>query len=212
MAAKKKTKTEQPVELEPVVESAPPPAEPEADLDSHSEVISPAQAARLFGERRPVNRPDISRLPDAFVGGEPQFRRGDRIVIERYASFLAGCPYLDTKTYRVTSVDPITGRLDLYDDSFLQYACDNWKYGLRIGQVYKLANGATVTTRRKRGRPRKNPIEAPKAPELGADGRPVKKRRGRPKGSKNRPKEEIREEKVVKAAKRVAKKRAKRTR
>lgn len=180
--------------------------EPEPDLDTHSDTITPAQAARLMGERRPVNKPDLSRLRDAFVDDAPQFRRGDRIAIERYASFLAGRPYLDTRTYRVVSIDPVTGRLELYDDSLGQMALDNWKHGMSIGQLYKLVDGVAVATRRKRGRPRKNPLAPPAKPALGPDGKPVKKKRGRPAGSKNRSKDAIREERAARRTARAAKK------
>lgn len=199
MATRKKTAEPLPIEAPaPVVVVTA--AEP--DLDTHSERITKEMTERLFAPSKTVNRPDISRLPDAFADGLPLFRCGDKIVIERYAGFLPGSPYLDTKTYRVMSIDGVTGRLDLYDDSFLQFAIDNWKTGMRNGQVYKLAAGNTVTTKRKRGRPRKNPVEAVAA---APKGEPEKKKRGRPKGSKNRPKEEIRAERVAKAASRAAK-------
>lgn len=149
-------------------------------------------------------KPDISRLPDAIVGGRLVVAPGERIVIERRATFLAGNPYLDTRTYTLKAADPTTGRLSLWDDSLQQWAADNWIAGTRNGQVYKVALSRSVSTRKKRGRPRKNPVEAPRPVEVGPDGAPAKRRRGRPKGSKNRPKEAIRAEREARRAGRGA--------
>ena len=165
------------------------PADDIVDGDATSDTIS-----RALGVSKAVNKPDITRLPDAISGGIPQFGPGDRIVIERYSSFLKGKPYLDTKTYTVIDVDAFTGKIKLYDDQLQQHAIDNWKTGAVYGNVYKLANGNMVSTKKKRGRPRKDPIggEQPLVP-------PGEKRgRGRPKGVKNRPKEEIEAAKLAK--------------
>ena len=189
-----------------------PEAPPEIDMDSHSESVSASQMERLMGKPAAVNKPDISRLPDALERGKPVFKAGDKIVIERYASVLEGRPYLDTRTYRVLELDEGTGTMKLYDESLCQFARDNFRHGTAHGYVYKLAMGVVVATKKKRGRPRKAPVEAPTVAAP-----PEKKRgRGRPPGSKNRPKEEIKEEKAakrkaaaVKAAKKTAKKKPK---
>ncbi|NDE17815.1 hypothetical protein EBZ80_23100 [bacterium] len=63
--------------------------------------------------------------------------------------------------------------------------------------------------KRKRGRPRKNPTGAPepgKPVQLGPDGTPVAKKRGRPAGTKNRSKDVIRAEKKAKLEKRAVRK------
>lgn len=153
-----------------------------------------------------AQRPDISRLPDAVVGGVPRVVVGDRIVIERRASFLAGNPYLDTRTYRIRDIDLVSGKLSLWDEALDQFAVDNFVKGEAAGQVYKMANGMRVSTRKKRGRPRKGPIsaEASKPVELDAAGNPIKKKRGRPAGVKNRTKAEIAADKEAKRAERSA--------
>jgi hypothetical protein len=171
------------------------------DIDSISDFVSDDALAAL-GNSKPVNKPDISRLPDAIVGGIAQFAEGDKIVIERYSAFLRGRPYLDTKTYRVVRMDEFTGRMHLFDEQLDQNAIMNWKEAIRFGTVFKLAVGKVdVSTKKKRGRPRKNPVEDvapvdPNAPKRG---------RGRPKGAKNRSKEEIKAEKEAKKAARKAK-------
>jgi len=166
------------------------------DVDSVSDFVS-SDALEALGSKAAVNKPDISRLPDAVVGGVAQFKEGDKIVIERYCSFLKGRPYLDTKTYRVVRHDEFTGRLHLFDEQLEQNAIMNWKEGLRHGTVFKLATGKVdVSTKKKRGRPRKNPVEDVKEVDPNAP----KRGRGRPKGAKNRPKDEIKAEKEAKKA------------
>lgn len=173
----------------------------EVDIETPSDVVSNS-ALDALASRKVVNKPDISGLPDGIVGGMPAFKDGDKIVVERYVMFLAGKPYLDTKTYRVLSVDAFTGKVALFDEALSQHALINWKAGLTNGsQVIKLAVGKVdVSTKKKRGRPRKNPVapkeEAPQGEKRG---------RGRPKGAKNRAKEVIKAEKEEKKARRAAK-------
>ena len=179
------------------------------DFETPSDIVSD-EAVSLLGTRKPVAKPDISKLPDAVVGGVAQFKEGDKLVIERYSSFLAGKPYLDTKTYRVVRHDEFTGRLHLFDEQLDQNAIMNWKEGLRYGTVFKLATGKVdISTKRKRGRPKKEVVDAP--PPSTPTGE--KRGRGRPKGAKNRSKEVIaaekaamKEKRAAKAKKRVAKK------
>jgi hypothetical protein len=168
-----------------------PPTEEGDAWEATSDMIS-----RALGAPKPVNKPDISRLPDAIVGGIPQFGAGDKIVIERYSAFLKGRPYLDTKTYTVEDVDAFTGKIKLYDDQLQQHAIDNWKTGTVYGNVYKLAMGHAVSTKKKRGRPRKDPVGEVKP--LVPPGE--KRGRGRPPGVKNRPKAVIAAEKAAKKA------------
>lgn len=178
---------EQPVPEEVEEEVLPPPPPPEVDVDSYSENLSPDAIARL--EARSSTKPDISHLPSAFgPDGYPIFGPGDKLVIERYASFLSGRPYLDTRTYRVVSVDLNSGHLALYDEELLQQATDNWRHGVKIGQQYRIALGRLVNSKGKRGRPKKD-VPPPTTPSPVKDNSlGVKKGRGRPKGSKNRDK------------------------
>jgi len=172
------------------------------DLETPSDVVPPAAALTP----PPRRKPEIGHLPDAIVGGQPQFSAGDSIVVERHSGFLPGKPYLDTKTYRVVRLDEFTGRMHLFDEALDQNAIMNWKEGLRHGTIFKLPVGRLpIASKGTRGRPRKNP---PPLPTPIVDGAPLpkKKGRGRPKGSKNRPAEVIRAEKAAVKAKRAAKK------
>ena len=170
------------------------------DFESPSDIVT-QEALDAFA-RKVTAKPDISRLPDAIVGGVAQFKEGDKIVIERYCSFLAGNPYLDTKTYRVVRHNEFTGRIHLFDDQLDQNAIMNWKEGIRSGTVFKLATGKVdISTKRKRGRPKKLVDGVVPEPKPAGE----KRGRGRPAGVKNRPKEIIADEKAAMKAKRAEK-------
>jgi len=150
-----------------------------------------------------ANKPLIDHLPDAIEKDELGMpvllaKPGDKLVIERYASILKGSPWLDTKTYTIESIDIASGRVDLWDDDLGRNAITNYIEGTKAGYRFKLPAGRVGIGQRKRGRPKKNPTGAPEASkpvELDVNGRPVKKKRGRPPGSKNRSREVIRAEK-----------------
>lgn len=184
------------------------------EIITNDEVDEITRAERL--ERAKVAaKPLIDHLEDAV--GKDQFgnpillaKVGDRIIIERVASILSHKPWLDTKTYVITNVDGVTGDLVLMDTDLGQQAGSNYITGLKHGYRFKLPNSKGMSIgKRKRGRPRKNPTGAPepvKPVQLGPDGKPVAKRRGRPAGSKNRSKEIIRAEKKAKLEKRAMRK------
>lgn len=204
-----KKKTQPPVEPTPKLTVALPPlVEPPRPLDIDAASDS-ADDVRSFmtAPAAVVNAPDISRLPDALgPDGRPLFRVGDRIVLERRSGLFADKPYLDTRTWYVNAVDLETGRLRLFDESLQQHGTANWKTAPRDGSVFKLAAGAVVATKKKRGRPRKSPV----VPVATAAVQGAAKKRGRPKGSKNRSKDVIvaerAEKKLAKAAKVAARK------
>lgn len=157
-------------------------------------------------QRRLARRPSIEHLENGTVTLEdglilPLFAAGDRIVVERFLSWSLNY-WLDTKIYRVREIDDDTGVVKCIDEEHGTLANIGFKHP---GQNVKLVPG--------RGDPF-NPAKARK--ELAAkqkaqfnkeNGIVEKKRgRGRPAGSKNRPKEVIRAEKLerikIKAAKR----------
>ncbi|NCA17944.1 MAG: hypothetical protein EBS90_13035, partial [Betaproteobacteria bacterium] len=92
------------------------PAPSANSLSEEAEAIR-QQLAEESAAPREATRPDISRLHDAVADGVPLFGPGDRIIIERRAVVLKGTPYLDTRTYRVRSVDPETGLMRLWDEA-----------------------------------------------------------------------------------------------
>lgn len=163
-----------------------------------------------------AKKPKISHLEDATVPAGstvlPLFGIGDRIVIERYAHVLPGAPWLDTQTYYVDDIDDETGDLKLWNGDLMQHARANFITGPARGDVYKLfpkEKGSLVIGKRKRGRPKKDrsvtdlkstpaAANSSSAPANSTPG--TKRKRGRPPGSKNRPKEQIAADRLAKRA------------
>lgn len=167
--------------------------------DSIDEFVDPisAEAKRL------ANRPMIDHLPDAVERDELgrfvlSARPGDKIIMERWATILKGRPWLDTKTYTIVSIDEASGEVHLWDDDLQRNATTNYITGTKAGYRFKLPTkkGMLIGTKR-RGRPRKNPTDAPTNASPG--GPPVVKKRGRPAGTKNRDRDVIAAEKRAKA-------------
>lgn len=160
---------------------------------------------------RDARKPDLAHLPDAVTlhpdgSADVHFDVGSRIVIERYALTIPGNPWLDTQTYTVQSIDPVSGVLQLWNPDLYQAALTNFRLGLANGFKFKLASArGTNIGKKKRGRPRKNPVDSTPAPTPKSE----KKGRGRPKGVKNRAKDVIVAERKAKAAEQAEKKRAK---
>ena len=187
-------------------------AAPEESPNSFAQSMAAKEAHRL------ATRPAIDDLVDAVVKDELGrmvllARPGEKLIVERFATILPGRPWLDTKTYTVQSVDEATGRVNLWDDDLQRYAFTDYVAGVKAGYRFKLpVKGRKISSKRKRGRPRKVVAASAAAAQpvaVAADGTPVKRGRGRPKGAKNRDRETIAAEKKVKAELKAAKKRAK---
>jgi hypothetical protein len=163
----------------------------EVDRPDHYEAKRAAQEAH-----RLASRPNIDHLPDAVIKDDMgQFillaKPGEKVIIERFYINLNGTPWRDTKTFEVDHIDGATGKVTLHDPELLRQVMYNVGEAIGYGFRFKLptARMPNLTGKRKRGRPRKNPL-AP-LPTKGAtapSGEPKAKRRGRPKGSKNNPK------------------------
>lgn len=140
-------------------------------------------------QKRLSKRPNIDHLPNGTVVLDdgsilPLFDVGDRIIAERHISFLNGHPWLDTRVYLVKSIDDDTGAVHCFDEELHHYACVGFKHPF---------------TRIKLCPKKGNPFKAPKVEKTKVELPPgEKKRRGRPKGSKNRPKEIIQAERQAK--------------
>lgn len=183
------------------------------DDTDNLETLDDLAAAEAKEQARTAAKPLIDHLPDAVTKDDfgnlvLNAKTGDKIVIERVATVLSHRPWLDTKTYVIESVDSVTGHMTLMDPDLNQCAMSNYISGLKAGYRFKLPSAKGISIgKRKRGRPRKNPTDAPEPPkpvQLGPDGKPVTKKRGRPAGSKNRSKDVIRAEKRAKLEKRKA--------
>ena len=165
-----------------------------------------SQIKRVLEPARAVQKPNVDNLDDAVVEVEghgtvflPQ--AGEGLIIQYPQS------YRDTTYYTIDSIDYETGMVWLWNPQRKQWACSNFKDAQKAGLVMKTPpEGASelrmalVLGQRKRGRPRKNPIDQIVAPvEKSGRGR------GRPKGTKNRPKDVILEEKKQRREEKQAK-------
>ncbi len=184
----------------PISSPPPPPPEPEPQVEEPAEVVDepedePVDDGTLTPEQREQKRlarkPNIDHLPNATVVLDdnsilPLFDAGDRIIAERHVSFLWGHPWLDTRVYTVKSINDEKGEVHCIDDELQHYACIGYKHPF---------------TRIKLCPKKGNPFTVPKVKNAGAglpDATGKPKRRGRPKGSKNRPKEVIKLERQAK--------------
>lgn len=181
---------------------------------TNPETLDELAAAEEAEQRNKANRPMIDHLPDAMERDELgrlvlNAKPGDKLIIERWATILAGKPWLDTKTYTIITIDEATGHLKLWDDDLQRNAATNYISAVKAGYKFKLPTRKGMQIgKKKRGRPKKNPTDAPglevaKPPSEGP------KKRGRPAGSKNRDREVIAAEKKAKVEKKKAKRKKK---
>lgn len=184
--------------------AAPVPEDADGSLEAARAFMDPTQAEL----EREARKPDISWLDDAIAVLEdgtsvPLFDVGDTIVIERYATLLKSCPWLDTQTFEVTAIDDDTGVIKLWSHVLKQQAMNNFITGPKNGCVFKLPPARGSIDGKKRGRRPAPRIDQPMtAPPAG--GETKRKGRGRPKGSKNRDREIIAAEKAERAKERAA--------
>ena len=152
--------------------------------DEDAEALAEQQLGREERERRRLARkPDISHLKPgvAEVGGEliPLFDVGSRIVVERTAGLLRSRPWLDTRVYIVRMIDDDKGIVGAWDEE--------WPHGTHNCFLSFKDGFHDIRLAPKAGNPFVPRKERPKATEA-ADPTAPKRKRGRPKGSKNRPK------------------------
>jgi hypothetical protein len=157
-------------------------------------------------------RPDISHLDMAVEvddAGNVTFipEVGQKVVIERPATCLPGSPWLDTTLYTVLDIDPETGNLKLWRDELGGFASSNYIEGLLQGYSFRLPPKKGPIVKRKLRV--KRLVKEDTVPTVTVP--PGEKRaRGRPKGSKNRPKDVIKAEKTARVQARKSKVRNKR--
>jgi hypothetical protein len=174
---------------------------------SFAAAASAREAARLAA------RPNIDHLPDAIARDEMGVwqllaRPGEKVIIERFSSILQGAPWMDTKTFVVDSIDGATGNIYLHDIELCRQSMTNIPIALKYGHRFKLPTTSTPNLgKRKRGRPKKMVPAAAEVASTSGEA-PLPKKRGRPKGSKNRPSDVVAAEKAAKkAAKKLMKSR-----
>jgi hypothetical protein len=187
------------------------------NLEPEEQQISVSNLSSGAGEaRRLARRPDTDHLkPGTVSTGEgevlPLFNVGDRIVVERCCSFLSGNPWLDTYIYKVISIDDETGAIHCLDEDTEHHSTVSFKSKFqRVFLCPKTGNPFTETAKKLAAKEEAR-VVAKKEGLAGPDGalqvlREGKKGRGRPKGTKNRPKEVIMAEKQKKAEEKRTKK------
>ena len=199
----------------PVNEGSPPPAffteaaevkprDPEPDDDfSSASLTNEQRKARRLARRPNIDHlePGVASVPgtkDPVTGllkAEvfPLFNVGDRIIVERFVSWQLD-EWLDTRVYQVREIDDETGFVKCLDVEANHHAVVGFKHP---GQTFKLCA--------QKG----DPFQAPKVKNAGAHlpsltgkpSAPGEKRRGRPPGSKNRPKDVVEAEKAARTEK-----------
>jgi len=162
------------------------------------------------------SRPDISHLDlavDVDDAGNVTFipEVGQKVVIERVTSLLPTRTWLDTSVYTVKDIDPETGALTLYSEELGQWGYSNFMEGLLMGYSFRLPpkRGPVIPRRTRLKKAVREELRTLEVPERTPG---VKKGRGRPKGSKNRPRAVVKAEKVALADLRRAKRAAKKAR
>lgn len=154
--------------------------------------LSPAEAE----VHRLAKRPSIGHLPSGTAesndggggGRRALFGPGDRIVVERCSSFILGA-WLDTRVLLVEDVNGTTGVVRCRDQELDQLTYVSFTSPLHDVRLCP-AKG--------------DPFRAPRPEQATTPALPApegeKRRRGRPKGSKNRPKEVIERERLERGA------------
>ena len=100
-------------------------------------------------------KPDISKYEDA-VAELPNgsfvamFDIGDQIIIERYATCISTCPWLDTRTYTVLDINDDNGDIHLWHDESRLRFMGNYITGPTGGDVYKRALVKPKSARRRK--------------------------------------------------------------
>ena len=178
-------------------------------IASGDEAIDPEEANVSDDERRQrwlQRRPNIDHLKpgtvttvlDGVSTTLPLFDVGERIVIDVSTTFLNGNPWLQTIVGKVRSIDDDTGVVTVWDEDtdgrnpMVRYV--SMKDQLTIFKLAPQRGNVFDAT---------HVVRVPKAPLMPGE---VKKGRGRPVGSKNRPKEVIKAEREAYKAMRAEKK------
>lgn len=163
------------------------------------EAPEPEESDDARFKRWQSQRPSIDHLPDGMITGDgtylPLFDIGDRIVVERVTTLLPNKPWLDTIVGKVRSIDDETGLVSVYDEDtdqrnptvrFVSFGPAHrdhhvFKLAPKVGNPFDVAKVARAAIKEAR---------------VLADGSKPRGR-GRPKGSKNRPKDVIKAEKLA---------------
>jgi hypothetical protein len=184
---------------------------PKPELDHTSTDDFNDELTSILANENSRSAPTIDNLQDAVIfdtDGTVVFipEVGQRVIIERWFKSDGEHYWLDTETYKIIDIDYDTGDLKLHNESLRQAAKSNYINGVKHGYRFKMPEGMINVGKKQRGRPkrRRNEYSEPPSKPMGEQ-----KKRGRPAGAKNRPKEVVAAEKIERAEQRKQK-RAKR--
>ncbi len=136
-------------------------------------------------------KPDISHLDNAVVDGVLMVPIGGKLLIE-----YTNCPWRDTTVWIIEEINPIEGHLAyghvrLWDPNKWQFGCTNYLNGQQKGLTFKIpdksrrwvpGDNQPILSKHKM-REQLELIEGEVKPTIDSDGNPLKRKRGRPKGS-----------------------------
>lgn len=173
------------------------PLDPEEAVDMAEAILDDSARAMLRLSKKPaIDHLALATFHDPDLGVVPLFNVGDRIVAERHTSHLRGCPWLDTRILIVVAIDDVTKIATCRDENLKHHTQVGFADPLtRVRMASKFGDPFKVPARRTTAVPTDGPTEnttrtpGETTPDSG------KKRRGRPKGSKNRPKDVVQAEK-----------------
>lgn len=175
---------QEPVETEVEVE--------EKETLAGDEHLSHEQRFARWQAKRPV----IDHLPSGIIVDPsdgsvlPAFDVGDRIVVDRRTTLLRGTPWLETIVGKVRSIDDESGLVTIWDED-----------GDARNPPCRYTNFRDALHDFRLAPAKGNPFEPPPPPKKEKPQRQAgEKHRGRPKGSKNRPKEVIQAEREARKA------------
>jgi len=155
----------------------------------------------------------IDDLPDA-IGTDEQgvpmliLGKDSLIVIERWYKNR----WLGTRLYKVLIVNPITGDIRMHDEEYKQSAQTNYLTAPKSGWRFKQPVPGLNLYKRSKPSYEAPKVVASKVQPVDDDGNPVEKKRGRPKGSKNRSAEEMAKYRSEQFAEKKAKREAREAR
>jgi hypothetical protein len=159
---------------------------------SPDEILSDELRFRRWQDKRPPigHLADAIHVPNDGTDAVPLFDMGDRIVVDCCTDLLRGLPWLQTIVGTVRSIDDTSGTVSLYDE-------DSDARNPMVRFVSFKSNLFTLKLAPAKG----DPFEPP-SPERQPKPQPMpgQKGRGRPKGSKNRPKDIIKAEREARKA------------
>lgn len=157
------------------------------DEDDPSDAFTPDE---VLEAKRWETKPNISWLQPAVLDGKFLPVKGGYLIMERNNLLLNTPTWLDTKVYRLLTDPDLDGNARLFDCSNQNNALFNWKSAVGLGFELKLPppgrNPELLFESTGKRRRKRKFVETQVAKEDNELAQQPKRKRGRPKGSKNK--------------------------